>query len=268
MWSQGRLAPQPPPPPSRRPHPPRAAATTRRSGSPPSLRAGRAAAHLEQRNKAAHVRLDVRQRLLERVAHARLCAWGRGAVGDESSAARQRRGSRRLRCEVDDVCDPARAQQQLEQIPVAHVPLEQAQVRAARRRLLAQVRRARRLEPHVVVVVKVVEADDRVAVGVQLPGRVVAHEARHPGQQHHAAVARAVRLWQRPELLLDPPVLGVEVLGRGPGAVPHASAGDQGAREEQAAALAKHAAHNAVGRSERTAPELGPFFFFANSQKR
>ena len=112
------------------------------------------AAALEHVGGADHVALDVGERVLDRVAHAR------------------------LRGEVDHALELLAGEQLGHARAVREVELDEAEPR----QLLQQLE-PRELEAHVVVVVEVVEPDDLVAALEELAGRVVADEAGGAGDE-------------------------------------------------------------------------------------
>ena len=111
-------------------------------------------AALEDVGGADHVAFDVGQRVLDRIAHAR------------------------LRREVDHALEPLAGEKPGHARAVREVELDEAEPRE-----LLQHLEPRELEAHIVVVVEVVEPDDLVAALEQLAGRVIADEASGAGDQ-------------------------------------------------------------------------------------
>jgi len=212
----------------------------------PARATDRARAHLEQRNEATDVGLHVGQRLLERVAHARLRRWWQGRLVRLWRCTATPTLSPYLRGQVDDVGHAPLTKQQLEKLAVADVALEKAEEGAASGGRCAEVGCARGLEFWVVVMVEIVQANDGVTLRVELLRRVIAHKARHARQQHHAAAARPVRFGKLLQLGLDPPGRGRVVLGHGTVVPPQDEQSDERGHEGDAASAAEQATHHAV----------------------
>src|SRR2546428_7775452 len=119
----------------------------------------RVPATLEDVLKAEDVALDVRERILDRIAHAGL----RGEMDDASRALLTKQtGHLRAVGHIE--------QDELESIEVAKLP------------------QSRFLQPGVVIRIQVIDADDVVATLEQATGDVISDEAGRAGDENHASI--------------------------------------------------------------------------------